>query len=40
MAKLTTKQDRFCQEYVIDFNATQAAVRADYSKNSAGQIGE
>lgn len=38
--KLTDKQERFCIEYVIDFNATQAAIRAGYSENTAGQIGE
>lgn len=37
---LTDKQERFCQEYLIDLNATQAAIRAGYSENSAGQIGE
>lgn len=40
MSELTEKQKRFCQEYVIDLNATQAAIRAGYSENSAGQIGE
>lgn len=40
MDKLTDKQARFCEEYVIDFNATQAAIRAGYSKKTAGQIGE
>ena len=38
--KLTLKQRRFIEEYLIDFNATQAAIRAGYSENSAGQIGE
>lgn len=38
--KLTLKQQRFIEEYLIDFNATQAAIRAGYSENSAGQIGE
>ena len=33
MAKLTAKQQRFCDEYLIDLNATQAAIRAGYSKN-------
>lgn len=37
--KLSPKQERFCQEYIIDLNATQAAIRAGYSKNSAGEIG-
>lgn len=41
MAKnLTDKQEAFCREYMIDFNATQAAIRAGYSKKTAGQIGE
>lgn len=34
---LSVKRERFCQEYVIDFNGTKAAERAKYSKNSAGQ---
>ncbi len=38
-AKLTPKQQRFVDEYLIDLNATQAAIRAGYSKNSARQIG-
>lgn len=33
----TTKQRRFIEEYPIDFNGTQAAVRAKYSKRTAGQ---
>ena len=33
MAKLTEKQKRFCDEYLIDLNATQAAIRAGYSPN-------
>lgn len=37
---LTPKQKRFCQEYLIDSNATQAAIRAGYSKKTAGAIGE
>jgi phage terminase small subunit len=32
---LTAKQARFAQEYIIDLNATQAAVRAGYSKKTA-----
>ena len=28
---LTDKQKRFCEEYLIDLNATQAAIRAGYS---------
>tara|TARA_R110001606_G_scaffold30344_1_gene93794 strand:- start:37595 stop:38209 length:615 start_codon:yes stop_codon:yes gene_type:complete len=37
---LTPKQRRFVDEYLIDLNATQAAIRAKYSKKSARQIGE
>ena len=37
--KLTDKQERFCYEYCIDFNATQAAIRAGYSERSAAEIG-
>ena len=33
--KLTAKQQRFCDEYLIDLNATQAAIRAGYSSNYA-----
>ncbi|RZJ88705.1 MAG: terminase small subunit [Chryseobacterium sp.] len=36
---LTVKEERFCQEYIKDFNATKAAERAKYSKTSARQIG-
>lgn len=35
--KLTDKQLAFVQEYIVDFNATQAAIRAKYSKATAGQ---
>ena len=34
--KLTSKQERFVEEYLVDFNATKAAIRAGYSKNGAG----
>jgi phage terminase small subunit len=37
--KLTAKQKLFCDEYLIDLNATQAAIRAGYSKQTAGAIG-
>lgn len=40
MAELTAKQKRFCDEYLIDLNATQAAIRAGYSKKSARQIAD
>lgn len=36
---LTEKQKRFCEEFVVDGNATQATIRAGYSKKSAGRIG-
>lgn len=39
MAKLTEKQQRFVDEYLIDLNATQAAIRAGYSTNTAKEIG-
>lgn len=39
MAKLTDKQKRFVEEYLIDLNATQAAIRAGYSVNNADKIG-
>ena len=35
MAKMTAKQQRFCDEYLIDLNATQAAIRAGYSEKYA-----
>jgi phage terminase small subunit len=37
---LTDKQIRFCEEYLIDLNATQAAIRAGYSEKTAGSIGD
>lgn len=37
--KLTPKQELFVQEYLIDLNATQAAIRARYSARNAGKIG-
>ena len=33
--KLTAKQKAFCEEYIIDLNATQAAIRAGYSKKTS-----
>lgn len=39
MAKLTEKQKRFCDEYLIDLNATQAAIRAGYSDKTATEQG-
>lgn len=37
---MTAKQQRFCDEYLIDLNATQAAIRAGYSKKTARTIGQ
>ncbi len=37
--KLTAKQQSFCEEYLIDLNATQAAIRAGYSVKTAKDIG-
>ncbi|ENQ0854068.1 terminase small subunit [Klebsiella oxytoca] len=34
---LTDKQDMFCREYLIDLNATQAAIRAGYSAKTANR---
>lgn len=39
MAKLPKKQERFVDEYLIDLNQTQAAIRAGYSAKSASEIG-
>jgi len=36
---LTAKQKLFCKNYLIDLNATQAAIRAGYSKKTAHVIG-
>lgn len=36
---MTEKQKRFCEEYLIDLNATQAALRAGYSEKTAYSIG-
>lgn len=36
---LTPKQQRFVAEYLIDLNATQAAIRAGYSKRTANEQG-
>lgn len=35
--KLTPKQDAFCREYLVDLNATQAAIRAGYSEKTAAE---
>lgn len=38
-AKLSAKQASFVDQYLIDLNATQAAIRAGYSTKTAAQIG-
>ncbi len=40
MAKLTRKQQRFADEYLVDANATQAAIRAGYSEKTAYSQGQ
>lgn len=37
---LTPKQSLFVKEYLVDLNATQAAIRAGYSEKTAGQMGD
>lgn len=39
MENLTPKQAQFVREYLIDLSATQAAIRAGYSKKTAGAMG-
>lgn len=39
MSDLTDKQRRFVEEYLVDLNATRAAMRAGYSEHSARRIG-
>lgn len=36
---MTDKQKRFCEEYLVDLNATQAAIRAGYSPKTANEQG-
>ncbi len=36
---LSGKIERFCEEYVVDYNATQAAIRAGYKEKSAANQG-
>lgn len=36
---MNAKQQRFVDEYLVDLNATQAAIRAGYSEKTAGQMG-
>lgn len=40
MRKLTPRQERFVQEYLLDLNATQAAVRAGYKEKTAYSQGQ
>lgn len=40
MSNLTEKQKRFCDEYLIDLNATQAAIRCGYSEKTARSQGQ
>lgn len=37
--KITPKRERFCLEYVVDFNASAAARRAGFKTHAAGQMG-
>ncbi|MGJ0625299.1 terminase small subunit [Xenorhabdus bovienii] len=37
--KMTAKQKTFCREYLVDLNATQAAIRAGYSAKRASELG-
>lgn len=37
---MNAKQKRFCDEYLIDCNATQAAIRAGYSEKTAYSVGQ
>lgn len=37
---MNARQKKFCDEYLIDCNATQAAIRAGYSQKTAKQIGQ
>jgi phage terminase small subunit len=39
MRKFTAKQKLFIAEYLIDLNATKAAIRAGYSARTAAEIG-
>jgi len=40
MPGLLPKRERFAEEYLVDLNATQAAIRAGYSKKTASSQGE
>jgi len=39
VAEMTAKQKLFCDEYLVDLNATQAAIRAGYSERTAYRTG-
>jgi len=39
MQHIKPKQAKFVEEYLVDFNATQAAIRAGYSRRRASEIG-
>lgn len=40
MAKLNERQEQFCNEYLLDLNATQAAIRAGYKEKTAYSMGQ
>lgn len=40
MRRLTNRQQAFCREYIVDLNATQAAIRAGYSERTARSQGQ
>jgi phage terminase small subunit len=40
LENLTPKQKKFCQEYLVDLNATKAAIRAGYSEKTAKSQGQ
>ena len=40
MAELTDKQRKFVSEYLVDLNATQAAIRAGFSERTAGSMAQ
>lgn len=37
--RFNPKQELFCKEFIVDINATQAAIRSGYSEKTAKQIG-
>lgn len=38
MTRLTDKQEQFCHEYLVDYDATQVAIRAGYSQKTSEQL--